>query len=85
MPPRQTSRHHSQRFYTLPQLKDYSGLGERFLREAIRDNTHPLPHFRLNRKTILVCADDFEGWLQHYRVDDDAALDRLVDEVMTGL
>jgi hypothetical protein len=83
--PKQTSRQHRQRYYTIPQFKNYSGLGERFLRDAVKDRDNPLPHFRLNRKTILVCTDDFDEWLQRYRVDSENDLDRVVDEMIRGL
>ena len=83
--PKQTSRQHPQRYHTLPKLKEYCGLGERFLREAIKSRQHPLPHYRLNSKTILVCVDDFDDWLQLYRVDHESELDRIVEEAIRGL
>jgi len=83
--PEQTSRQHASRYLTLPQFKQYCGLGKRFLREAIKDSAHPLPHYRVNNKTILISTDDFDNWLQRYRVDGNSDLDRIVDGVLRGL
>lgn len=61
------------------------GLGERFVRDALKDPEHPLPHYRLNRKTILIARSDFDQWIQHYKEDGKADLDSLVEEMCQGL
>jgi hypothetical protein len=58
------------------------GLGVRFIRDAIKNKDHPLKHYRLNSKTILIDTDDFQEWLQAFRVDDTSDVDRLVDEML---
>lgn len=69
-------------YFTLPELSDYSGLGIRFLREALKNSDHPLPHFRLNNKTILVSRSEFAEWLEHFRPGQGSEIDRLVGEVL---
>lgn len=72
-------------YFTLPQLADFSGLGIRYLREAIKDPVHPLPHFRLNNKTILVSRTEFAEWLEQFRAGQERETDRLVAEVLRDL
>ena len=74
-------------YFTPKQLaKNYAlGIGERLLRDALKDHKHPLPCFRLNNKTILIRRSDFDSWLETYRVDGGARVDAIVDEVMEGL
>ncbi|MBW1992468.1 MAG: hypothetical protein JRI59_10240 [Deltaproteobacteria bacterium] len=75
----------SQEYFTLRQLSAFSGLGVRFLREALKNPDRPLPHFRLNNKTIIVSRHEFAEWLEHFRVGSGEEIDRIVDEVMTEL
>jgi hypothetical protein len=72
-------------YFTLPELSAYSGLGIRFLRDAIKDSERPLPHFRLNNKTILVSRLEFADWLEKFRASDNYRLHQIVDQVMNGL
>jgi hypothetical protein len=72
-------------YFTLPELAAYSGLGIRFLREALKDPEHPLPHFRLNNKTILVSRLEFSEWLERFRANNHDSLNQIVDQVMIEL
>lgn len=72
-------------YFTLPQLSAFSGLGIRFLRDALKDPDHPLPHFRLNSKTILVSRLEFAEWLEKFRADNDGNLHQIIAEVMADL
>ena len=72
-------------YLTLPKLAAYSGLGIRFLRDALKDPGHPLPHFRLNNKTILVSRLEFAEWLERFRAGRHDSLNLIVDQVMMGL
>jgi hypothetical protein len=71
----------SQGFFALPQLAQWCGLSVRFLRKALRDPLHPLPHFRVTKKTIIVKGADFEDWLANYSADRNE-VDLVVSEVM---
>lgn len=72
-------------YFTLKQLSErYAcGLGERFIRDALKHSDHPLPHFRLNNKTILVSRTDFDAWLERYRRDQGSRVDQIVDEILS--
>lgn len=72
-------------YFTLPQLSAFSGLGIRFLRDALKDPDHPLPHFRLNNKTILVSRLEFAEWLEKFRAGNNDGLNQIVDQVMSEL
>jgi hypothetical protein len=72
-------------YFTLPQLSAFSGLGIRFLRDALKDPDHPLPHFRLNHKTILVSRLEFAEWLERFRDGNGNSLHQIVDQVMIEL
>ena len=69
-------------YFTLPELSAYSGLGIRFLRDAIKNPEHPLPHFRLNNKTILVSRLAFAEWLEPFRASSHDSLNQIVNQVM---
>ena len=73
-------------YFTLPELAHYSGLGIRFLRDALKDPEYPLPHFRINKKTIIVSRTEFNEWLEIFRDrDDNDDLNQVFDQVMTEL
>ena len=72
-------------YFTLPQLSGFSGLGIRFLRDALKDPDHPLPHFRLNNKTILVSRLELAEWLEKFRAGNNDSLHQIVDQVMSEL
>lgn len=69
-------------YFTLSELSVYSGLGIRFLREALKNPHHPLPHFRLNNKTILVSRSEFAEWLEQFRAGNKREVDQIVSEVL---
>lgn len=67
-------------------LAKHSDVGERFIRDALKDPDHPLPHFRLNAKTILIDCIEYDEWLRkHFRSDPGSRLDCLVDECLRGV
>lgn len=72
-------------YFTLPEMAQYSGLGVRTLRDAIKDGEHPLPHFRVGHKTILISRTDFAEWLDRFRVDQGGEIDRLVKLALVGV
>lgn len=72
-------------YFTVPQLSAFSGLGIRFLRDALKDPDRPLPHFRLNNKTILVSRLEFAEWLEKFRACNDDKLHQIVDRVVKEL
>lgn len=72
-------------YFNLPELAAYSGLGIRFLRDALKDPEHALPHFRMNNKTILVCRLEFAEWLERFRAGNQDSLNQVVDQVIMEL
>ena len=72
-------------YFTIPQLSVFSGLGPRFLRDSLKHPEHPLPHFRLNSKTILISREDLAEWLEHFRGDRGNQVDQLVRLVVAGV
>ena len=72
-------------YFTLSELAAYSGLGIRFLRDALKDPEHPLLHFRLNNKTILVLRLEFAEWLERFRAGSHDSLNKIVSQVMVEL
>jgi excisionase family DNA binding protein len=69
------------------ELARYASLSARTLRSYLHHPTHPLPHFRLPGK-ILIRRDEFDAWIERYRVnglDAGQDLDRLVDEILASL
>jgi hypothetical protein len=72
-------------YFNLRELAEYSGLGIRFLRDALIDPAHPLPCYRLNRKTILVGKSEFAEWLEPFRVNPASDLDRMVNLTLAEL
>ena len=73
--------------YTPDQLcQGYAkGLGVRLILDAIKDGNHPLPHYRLNQKTILIAISDFREWLKRYYVPKGSEIEQLVDEICNEL
>ena len=69
-------------YFNLRELSQYSGLGIRFLRDALKDPEHPLPHFRINKKTIITSRTDFIEWLETYKANDKNNVDLIVNQVM---
>jgi hypothetical protein len=69
-------------YFTIRELAYHSGLGERYIRDALKNPAHPLPSFRLNHKTILIAKSEFNEWLEHFRVDQTSDLDSVVNLVL---
>ena len=72
-------------YFNLTELAEYSGLGKRFIRDAIKDENNPLPSFPINKKTILVSRDDFMQWLEHFKFNNHNNLNNIVDQVIIDL
>jgi hypothetical protein len=72
-------------YFNLRELALYSGLGIRFLRDALKDPEHSLPHFRINKKTIIVSRTDFIEWLETYKADATNSIDQIVDQVILDI
>lgn len=71
-------------FFGLKALSRYSSLSVRTLREYLKDPIHPLPHYRVGGK-ILVRQSEFDAWISHYRQAGNAAVERIVDEVIDSV
>jgi hypothetical protein len=72
-------------YFDLRALSEYSCCSVRWLLDRLVDRVCPLPHHRIGGK-ILVGKDDFDTWMHHFRsVDGSAAMDAIVDDVLTGL
>lgn len=82
--PKKDGRIHPE-YFTIPQLSAFSGLGQRFLRDSLKHPEHPLPHFRLNSKTILISREDLAEWLEHFRVDRGNQVDQIARLVVAGV
>jgi hypothetical protein len=73
-------------FLPLKELKAYSGLSVRTLRQCLRDPFHPLPHFRSpGGGKILVSVPDFDEWFAQYRELGSADVKRVVSDVVARL
>jgi len=72
----------SKEYFNLPDLAQYSGLGIRFLRDVLKDPEHPLPHFRMNKKTIIVSRSEFKEWIEIFRAGYHDELEQIVDQIM---
>lgn len=68
-------------YLSLKALAAYSSLSARTLRKALKDPSHPLPHYKPNGK-VLVRRSEFDEWIGRYRrdrsLDMSAQLDRVV-------
>jgi hypothetical protein len=76
---------HKREFFTIKQLSKFSTLGERLIRDALKDRDHPLPHYRLNSQTKIISRADFLSWLEKYRQDPVNRIDQLVHEALEKL
>jgi hypothetical protein len=72
-------------YFTISALSAYSGLGCRFLRQSLKSQDNPLPHFRINNKVIIISRDDFSKWIQHFRVDRQNEVDEAVKSTLAGI
>ena len=71
-------------YLTLEDLRDYSGISVRKLRDFVTDPVHPLPHHRADGK-VRVRRSDFDAWMARHRRVGREDLTALVNEVMRGL
>jgi hypothetical protein len=65
-------------------LATYSGLSVRKLRDCLRHPSHPLPHYRVDRK-ILIRRSEFDLWIAAYRRVGNTEVDQIVDDVLAKL
>jgi len=73
------------RYFDLQALAVYSCCSVRWLRDRLTDRTHPLPYHRVEGK-LLVKREDFDRWIDHYRVcRQPGELDRMVEEMLQDL
>lgn len=72
-------------YFNLPGLAQFCGLGVRTLRDAIKSREHPLPHFRVGHKTILVSRVDIIQWLKKYRTDEKSEIDQAATQALAGI
>ena len=70
------------RLFDLKSLSQHSCLGVPTLRDYIRSGG--LPHYKLKGK-ILVRLEEFNNWLESFRVDTKPELNNLVDDVLADL
>ena len=59
-------------FFTVYETAYYTGLSVKYIREAIKDNINPLPHFRVGptRRVIAIRKNELDLWLESFRVAD---------------
>jgi hypothetical protein len=72
-------------YMNLRQLSIRSSIGVRRLREALRDARHPLPHYRIGSKILLISRADFDEWIVVYRRDTSEmkqTVDRIVGKIL---
>ncbi len=66
-------------------LASYSACCVRWLRDRLTDPQHPLPHYRLPGRKILVRRSDFDAWLARYRQLGNPDVERIVSDVLREL
>ena len=69
-------------YFDLKGLTAYSSLSVSMLRDCI--NERGLPCYKLKGK-ILVKREDFDQWLERYRVNRKRDLDNIVDDIMGAI
>ncbi|HDL90465.1 MAG TPA: DNA-binding protein [Thermodesulforhabdus norvegica] len=77
-----TTNHTEPAYFDLPRLAEYSSLGLSTLRDHIRRGE--LPAYKVRGK-ILVRRQEFDQWIQGFRVGKSQDLNSLVDEIMDDL
>ena len=71
-------------YLSIKQLSAYCGFAERSVREFIKHQTNPLPHYRISRKGIRIRRSDFDGWFLRYRIDHDTLTEQIAIDVING-
>ncbi|MFZ0451220.1 MAG: helix-turn-helix domain-containing protein [Desulfatiglandaceae bacterium] len=77
-----TTNHTEPAYLDLPRLAEYSSLGLSTLRDHIRRGG--LPAYKVKGK-ILIHRQEFDQWIQRFRVSKSQDLDSLVDEIIDDL
>lgn len=69
-------------YLPLRDLRAYSGISQRTLREYLKDPVHPLPHYRVvDGGKVLVRRSEFDTWIARFRADS-PDVDAIVREVL---
>ncbi len=55
------------RTFTVKAFSEWSGISVRKIRDLLKEESNPLPHFRV-RGQILIRYDEYLDWLENYRV-----------------
>lgn len=72
-------------FLDLKTLAAYSSCSIRWLRDRLVDQSHPLPHYRVEGK-LLVQRDEFDEWMDVHRVVQPSdQLSQIVESVVSQL
>jgi len=51
-------------YFSVSELSNYSGIGERTLWSLIKRRNNPLPHIRVSKKIIKIKKTVFDEWMQ---------------------
>lgn len=68
----------------LKALTAYASVSERTLRSWIHDPVDPLPASQVGTK-IMVRRSTFDEYVERHRVQPPASVDRVVEEILTGM
>jgi len=71
-------------YLPLKALATYAGLSVRTLRAYLTHPAHPLPHFRIGGK-ILVLRSDYDAWASRFRSNVAPVVDEVVDDIMRSI
>ncbi len=71
------------RYMSLKELSEYSGMSIRSLRSKLR-GVHPIPHFN-SRKKALVKKSEFDLWMERYRVINAEISPEQLDTLVNGI
>ena len=69
-----------EKYSSLRQLSNNTGISVRTLRAHLKDPIHPLPHFRV-KGLILIKDEEFEVWLDHFRVKKEDDIRRITGNI----
>lgn len=75
-------------YMTVKEANLYCGIGIRALREHLKNRDPPLPHYRVNRKLVLIKKSELNEWMSHFKVESDreaSHLDKVVDEIVSAV
>lgn len=72
-------------YLALKSLARYCGYSVRWLRYRLKDPHHPLPCYQLPGSKVLVRRSEFDGWLARYRQVGSPDVNRIVNDVLSGL